>query len=378
MLIDFLILNKNNRILPSMKEMNRNKMEILGLMSGTSLDGLDIAHVSFEFQGDKIHYELQHAHTYRLDDTLLIQLHHATKMSAEQLFILDKQLGRFFADCVQLFINEKGLEKSQIDAIASHGQTIFHQPQNGFTHQIGCGSTIAFLTGIPVINDFRNLDVITGGQGAPLVPLGDFELFANEAESFLNLGGFANISFKKNNVIQAFDIAPANLPSNILMQQIGELFDRDGEKAKSGELNQSLLDSLNSLPFYASNGPKSLGTEWLNREYMPLFNQTDSLENLLRTHTEHVAFQVAHILNDESINSVYITGGGAKNAFFIERLSHHYKGKCLIPSNQIIDFKEAIVFAFLGARYLRGETTNVPSVTGASKALCTGVFHRGG
>ena len=377
MLIDFLILNKNNRSLPSMKEMNRNKMEILGLMSGTSLDGLDIAHVSFEFQGDKIDYQLHHTHTFSLDESLLEKLNQATKMSAEQLFILDKELGKYFAECVRQFMDKHHLDKSQIDAIASHGQTIFHQPQNGFTLQIACGSTIAFHTGIPVINDFRTLDVIAGGQGAPLVPIGDFELFSAEAESFLNLGGFANISFKKNNVIQAFDIAPANLPSNILMQQIGELFDRNGEKARLGEINQTLLEALNSLPFYSSKGPKSLGTEWLHQEYMPILNQTDALENLLRTHIEHVAIQVAKILNDEGLSSVYITGGGAKNSFFIERLSHYYKGKCIIPSIQIIDFKEALVFAFLGARYLRNETTNVPSVTGATTALCTGVYHRG-
>ncbi len=358
--------------------MNRNKMEILGLMSGTSLDGLDIAHVNFEFQGDKIHYELQHAHTFDLDDSLLKKLNLATKMSAEQLFILDKELGRFYADCILRFMDENGLGKSQIAAIASHGQTIFHQPQNGFTLQIACGSTIAFHTGIPVINDFRTLDVIAGGQGAPLVPIGDFELFSEEADSFLNLGGFANISFKKNNVVHAFDIAPANLPSNLLMQQTGKLYDANGAKAKSGNINQTFLSALNALPFYGSKGPKSLGTEWLHQEYMPLLNQTDSLENLLRTHTEHVAFQVARILNEEKLSSVYITGGGAKNTYFIERLSQHYKGKCVIPNNQIIDFKEAIVFAFLGARYLRNESTNVLSVTGASKSLCTGVYHRGG
>ena len=147
--------------------MNRNKMEILGLMSGTSLDGLDIAHVSFEFQGDKIRFDLLHSHTYSIDDTLLEKLHLATSMSTEQLCVLDKGLGNYFAVCVERFINENNLMKSQIDAIASHGQTIFHQPQNGFTLQIACGSTIAFRTGIPVINDFRTLDVIAGGQGAP-------------------------------------------------------------------------------------------------------------------------------------------------------------------------------------------------------------------
>ena len=357
--------------------MNRNKMEILGLMSGTSLDGLDIAHVFFEFQDDKIHYELLHARTYKIDDALLLKLHQATKMSAEHLMMLDKELGQYFAECVHLFMNQHQVERSRIVAIASHGQTIFHQPQNGFTLQIACGSTIAFKTGIPVINDFRTLDVIAGGQGAPLVPIGDFELFKDQADSFLNLGGFANISFKKNDSIQAFDISPANLPSNLLMQQIGKLYDNDGQKAKSGELNQELISALNALPFYGNKAPKSLGTEWLNKEYMPLFDQSIALEDLLRTHTEHVAIQVAKILNEENLPSVYVTGGGAKNTFLIERLSHHYHGKCVIPSTEIIDFKEAIVFAFLGARYLRGETTNIPSVTGAYEALCTGVFHRG-
>jgi anhydro-N-acetylmuramic acid kinase len=352
-------------------------MEILGLMSGTSLDGLDIAHVSFEFQGEKILFQLHHVHTFSLEESLLEKLNQATKMSSEKLFILDKELGLYFAECVNQFMRNYHLDKSQIAAIASHGQTIFHQPQNGFTLQIACGSTIAFKTGIPVINDFRTLDVIAGGQGAPLVPIGDFELFKDHADSYLNLGGFANISFKKNNVIHAFDIAPANLPSNLLMQTIGQFYDADGAKAKGGEINQSLLSALNALPFYANKAPKSLGTEWLNKEYMPHFNQPISLENLLRTHTEHVAIQIAKILNEERLTSVYITGGGAKNSFLIERLSHYYKGKCVIPNNEIIDFKEAIVFAFLGARYLRAETTNIPSVTGASKALCTGVYHRG-
>jgi len=376
MLIDFFNFNKNNRILPSMKEMNRNKMEILGLMSGTSLDGVDIAHVSFEFQVETIEYELLHYHTFSYSDSVLEKLQHATQLSVEELLLFDKELGVCFAEMTLDFLDTNNISKNQISAIASHGHTVYHQPHLGFTLQIGCGSTIAYHTGINVVNDFRSLDVIAGGQGAPLVPIGDFHLFGDKADAFLNLGGFSNISFKKNGIIQAFDVSPANLPSNLLMQTIGKTYDDGGELAKSGTMNEALLKQLNALPFYVKVAPKSLGIEWLNEQYMPLLTTDFSLADLLCTHTEHVAIQVSKILNEEQLTSVFITGGGAKNSFFLERLQVHYSGKCIIPSKQLIDFKEAIVFAFLGARHLRGESTNVPSVTGASKELCTGAYHR--
>ena len=356
--------------------MNRNKMEILGLMSGTSLDGLDIAHVSFEFQANKIEYELLHYHTFSYNDGLLEKLQKVTDLSAEELQLFDKELGVYFAEMVLTFLSEQHISKSQLSAIASHGHTVYHQPHLGFTLQIGCGSTMAYQTGIPVINDFRRLDVIAGGQGAPLVPIGDFHLFGDKAEAFLNLGGFSNISFKKNGIIQAFDISPANLPSNLLMQKIGKTYDEGGELAKLGAINQDLLDELNALPYYAKAAPKSLGVEWLNEQYMPQLNSEYKLADLLCTHTEHVAIQVSKILNEEQIASVFITGGGTKNSYFLERLRAHFSGKCTIPAQEFVDFKEAIVFAFLGARHLRGESTNVPSVTGASMELCTGVYHR--
>ncbi len=356
--------------------MNRNKMEILGLMSGTSLDGLDVAHVSFEFQADRIEYELLHYHTFSYHDSVLGKLQHATQLSAEELQLFDKELGVCFAEMVLNFLSEQRISKSQISAIASHGHTVYHQPHLGFTLQIGCGSTIAHHTGIDVVNDFRSLDVIAGGQGAPLVPIGDFHLFGDKAEAFLNLGGFSNISFKKNGIIQAFDISPANLPSNLLMQTIGKTYDHCGELAKSGSVNEALLHQLNTLPYYSKVAPKSLGIEWLNAQYMPRLTTDYTLADLLCTHTEHVAIQVSKILNEEQLASVFITGGGAKNFFFLERLQVHYSGICIVPSKQLIDFKEAIVFAFLGARHLRGESTNVPSVTGASMELCTGVYHR--
>lgn len=359
-----------------MKEINRNKMEILGLMSGTSLDGLDIAHVSFAFQAETITFELLHFHTFSYPESILEKLKNATNLNSEELQIFDKELGAYFAEMVNVFMQKNKISKQQIAAISSHGHTVFHQPHRGFTLQIGCGSTMAFKTGIDVINDFRSLDVIAGGQGAPLVPIGDFHLFGNKASAFLNLGGFSNISFRKHGQIQAFDISPANLPSNLLMQTIGKSFDQDGQLAQSGKINPSLLEQLNSLAYYAQKAPKSLGIEWLNKHYMPLLNRSENIADLLCSHTEHVAIQIAHVLNTENLTSVFITGGGTKNTYLLERLRVHFNGTCLIPEKEIIDFKEALVFAFLGARHLRGEPTNVPSVTGANQELCTGVLHR--
>ncbi|NBX80031.1 MAG: hypothetical protein EBQ94_06580 [Flavobacteriales bacterium] len=179
------------------QQLNKNKIEIIGLMSGTSLDGLDIAHVSFNYESKQIDFVLKNYETVPYSTSILNQLNNYLALSVPEMLMLDKEIGSFYADRVNDFIEKFKIDKSIINAIASHGQTIFHQPQNGFTYQIGCGSTLAFKTGIDVINDFRTLDVIAGGQGAPLVPIGDFNLFRAEANAFLNIGGFTNISLRK-------------------------------------------------------------------------------------------------------------------------------------------------------------------------------------
>jgi anhydro-N-acetylmuramic acid kinase len=355
------------------------KLKIIGLMSGTSLDGLDVAYVEFFKNEDKSWgFELVCAKTFEINTLLKGKLIHAKNCSALELFELDKEFARFSADCVNEFCRLNALNKDEIDAIASHGQTVFHQPENGFTVQIGCGSTIAFLADIPVINDFRTLDVIAGGQGAPLVPMGDHKLFGAFAASFLNLGGFANISFKYKDLVRAFDICPANLPLNFLVSKLGFSYDDKGNIAKSGKIIPSLLEKFNDLSFYNLPFPKSLGTEWLDSKFMPLIIESmESNEDLLCTIVEHQAIQIAKVLNDYQLNSVYITGGGAYNEFFISRLRYFYTGTIEIPDRNTIEFKEAIVFAFLGALYLVGESNTFASVTGASQDLVTGVYHRG-
>lgn len=351
-------------------------IEIIGLMSGTSLDGLDIAHVVFDFSAKLPTFELLHSETLPYTDEILTKLNMANTFSVPEMLMLDKEIGRFYALKVVDFIKKHKIDAKTISAIANHGQTIFHQPENGFTFQIGCGASLAYHTGIPVINDFRSLDVIAGGQGAPLVPIGDFLLFSDKAEAFLNIGGFVNISFKKGNEITAFDICPGNLPLNKYAEKLGLTFDKDGETAKNGNLIDSFLLELNGLKFYTSGAPKSLGTEWLESKFYTLFPKEIKTEDCLRTLVEHLAIQISKIVNDNKINSVFVTGGGARNSFLIKRLKVHYFGEIIVPDEKIIDFKEAIIFAFMGARHLRNETTTISSVTGAKTSLSTGVYHK--
>ena len=358
------------------KQLNKNKIEIIGLMSGTSLDGLDVAHVSFNFENEQIDFELKNYKTVPYSTSILKKLDNYLALSVPEMLMLDKEIGRFYADTVNDFIEKFNIDKNKIDAIASHGQTIFHQPQNGFTYQIGCGTTLAFITGIDVINDFRTLDVVAGGQGAPLVPIGDFNIFSAKANAFLNIGGFTNISFKKKDEIIAFDICSGNLPMNEAVKSIGLTYDKNGNLARKGEIDFRILEELQKLGHFHKSAPKSLGTEWLESEFYPIINKIESLENKLRTLVEHTALEICRVVNQENISSVYVTGGGAKNEFLIERIRFHFKGKLIIPGAEIIDFKEAIIFAFLGARYLRNETTTVKSVTGSIKDVCSGVLHK--
>lgn len=349
---------------------------MIGLMSGTSLDGVDIVYTHLtKNASENWSFTIDHAATFDFSGTLLDQLHATSAMSGSKLFQLDHDLGIFFAECANEFIRTNAIPTEAIDAIATHGQTVFHQPAKGLTTQIGNPAVIAVKTGIQTIGDFRIKDVLYGGQGAPLVPIGDRYLFGTEAEAFLNIGGFVNISFVEKGVVKAFDICPGNLPLNQLARSKGMQYDKDGLLAGKGELNFFLLDLLNSLDFYKNDAPKSLGTEWLEQHFYPLLKFDKDIENNLATVVEHIAVQVAKTLNDHHLNSVMITGGGAKNPFLIERLKRYFKGQVILPSAQLIDFKEALIFALLGALFLEKEPNCLSSVTGAAKDVCGGVLH---
>lgn len=348
---------------------------IIGLMSGTSMDGLDVVHVTFHLsESNTWKYIVNQGETYKYDESVLQLLKISKQLSVSEILKLDKTLGRFFADKVNTFIDTFKIDKEEIDAIASHGHTVHHRPEIGFTQQIGCGDTLAFKTGIKVINDFRQKDVVAGGQGAPLVPIGDKLLFSSFANAFLNVGGFVNICIPGENTI-AFDVSPGNLPLNEIVAELGLEYDDKGTISSKGKVNQEILAELNNLDFYAGVKSKSLGTEWLETIFTPIVNKIPSIEDRLSTTTEHIAIQIARITNTNNVEKLFITGGGAFNDYLIQRINHYTKTELIIPDKTTINYKEAIVFAFLGVRFLREEVNCLSSVTGALKNTIGGVLH---
>ena len=344
-------------------------------MSGTSLDGLDIACVHFSGPEDALRFTLEAAETVSLPTDIKEHLLHIETLSPRELFKLNHTLACFYAEAVNAFITKFSLDKTRIDAIASHGQTIFHQPEDGYTVQLGCGSTLAYHSGLPVINDFRSLDVAAGGQGAPLVPIGDQLLFGTHADAFINIGGFANISFKMHERTLAFDVCPGNLPMNTYARKLGLEYDAGGEIAAQHNPDPAVFQALNELPYYKLDGPRSLGTEWLDSTFYPCIPSDLEPEVAIATINEHIAHQLAAVLEKHDLKRAYITGGGALNSALIYQLKAKYTGTVIIPSADIVHFKEAIIFAFLGFRFLERKFNSLASVTGASENVCGGALH---
>ena len=311
----------------------------------------------------------------------------ADRLSGIELMELHRDFGRFTGNSVNEFLKDVEVKP---DLIASHGHTVFHQPENRLTLQIGDGAEIAGLTGISTISDFRRLDVALGGQGAPLVPVGDELLFGNY-NYCLNLGGFANISFREHGKRVAFDICPVNIVLNLLAGEKGKAYDHNGDIALEGIIVPELLESLEALDFYWLRGPKSLGKEWVDSVVLPLLEKSQApVEDKLRTFCEHIALRINAIINKESLQSGFkngsggsnpapamlITGGGARNGFLTELISEKTAPvQTIIPESDLVDFKEAIIFAFLGVLRLRGEANCLASVTGAIRDNSGGIIY---
>ncbi|NML59393.1 anhydro-N-acetylmuramic acid kinase [Chryseobacterium cheonjiense] len=342
---------------------------VIGLMSGTSLDGLDICFVRF-VKGYSWSFEIIKAETVLYSDTLHHQLNHAIDLPAEQLLGLHSEYGFFLGKTVKNFIEKHKLKN--IDLIASHGHTVYHQPQKKFTLQIGDGRAIKLETGIPVVYDFRSQDVLMGGNGAPLVPIGD-ELLFPEYDACLNLGGFSNISLQSEGKRIAFDIAPVNIVLNKLAQHLNKDFDENGNLARNGNINEGLLSALNSLPFYHQPHPKSLGIEWCNENIFPRLENVDSLD-ALATFTEHAAQQIAEVINKNRLKNVLVTGGGTYNQYLIEKISSKTQAEIMIPEKEIIDFKEALIFALMGVLRINNSINVLSSATGSPYDHSSGII----
>ncbi|GAB4332415.1 MAG: anhydro-N-acetylmuramic acid kinase [Flammeovirgaceae bacterium] len=343
---------------------------VIGLMSGTSLDGLDIAYIRFWKDKQRWHFQILASETFAYQEEWRLKLKNVEKLTALDYALLDVSLGKWMAETVREFISKYGVEgELKIDFISSHGHTIFHQPELGLTAQIGSGASIAAITKIPVVCDFRKLDVALGGQGAPLVPIGDELLFA-DYHVCLNLGGIANISATIRGRRIAFDVSPCNMVLNHYAEKLGKAFDMGGEFAKKGNLIPILLKKLNQLPYYQANPPKSLGKEWVMKEIMPLMIESDGNEyDKLHTFTEHIAQQIAHSIKSVSTfphAKILTTGGGAFNEYLISRLDYYLPDmQIIVPEERIVNFKEALIFGFLGVLRWRGEKNCLNSVTGA-------------
>ena len=342
-------------------------------MSGTSLDGLDLCYTNFTFV-KKWHFEIVKSEFIPYDEPWQSALGKAHSYGKPELDQLELDFARFTADAVNQFLSKSNLSKP--DLLCSHGHTVFHDPKNGITRQIGDGRTIANSTGITCVSDFRSEDVSLGGEGAPLVPIGD-ELLFSEYEACLNLGGFSNISFPEENERRAFDICPVNIILNPLANLLGKEFDKDGEIARFGSINQPLLSKLNNLPLYSQSPRPSLAREWVEQSFKPLVEKSRALtENKIATITEHSAQQIALVINEKTKHgNVLVSGGGAKNKFLIERIKSLSEAEVVIPNPEIIDFKEALIFAFLGVLKFHNQTNVLRSVTGASRDSSSGVIN---
>lgn len=353
---------------------------VIGIMSGTSLDGIDLACVKFSETDDKIVYQFIEGKTIDYNNEWKKNLKNLPNATALTYAYAHTALGWLMGAEAEKFIRENNLK---VDFIASHGHTIFHQPHNSLTAQIGDAAHIAALTNLPVVADFRTLDVALGGQGAPLVPIGDKYLF-NDFDLCLNLGGIANISFDnlKGERI-AFDICPANMILNQLANQLGMNYDKNGDVAAKGKTSPSLLNKLNGLEFYNQPAPKSLGYEWFMEKFLPLVGAENiSIPDKLHTACEHIAVQVSAVVNTHAVKGnnakMIVTGGGTHNAFLMQLLKQHCTCKIEIPANDIINFKEAIIFALLGYLRWHNKVNTLASVTGAQKNSVGGAIYYGG
>ncbi len=343
------------------------KTHCIGLMSGTSLDGIDLVYVRFD-NTDYKNFKIIHFQTVPYTKEWRENLQESITFSSDKITQLDIDYGRLLGREINTFIKKNNIKV--IDFIASHGHTVFHQPTKGITLQIGNGQEIANLTNEKVICDFRTQDVQLGGQGAPLVPIGD-ELLFSDYQYCLNLGGFANISYKQNNQRIAFDICPVNIVLNHYVKKIGFAYDDKGQIASQGTTHKNILKKLNTLDFYKQQAPKSLGLEWVQQQIFPLIDDFNvDIKDVLRTFVEHTAFQISKVIQPNT--TVLVTGGGAYNSFLISRISYYLKMKIVLPLAMLIEYKEALLFAFLGLLRSKNEINCLRSVTGAKKDHSSG------
>lgn len=321
--------------------MNKQIYNVLGVMSGTSLDGLDLALCRFT-KNTKWEFEIIKTATISYYEDLKLGIKNALQISVVEFIELHRNFGHFIAKQLNSFV-----DLNNVDLIASHGHTVIHFPHRKINFQLGDGAVIAAETSIPVVSDFRSIDILLNGQGAPLVPAGEKYLF-EDFDTFLNIGGFSNLSCFKNK-ISAYDISAANFALNYFAQKFDKEFDEGGKIGQRGRINLKLFEELNSIPFFEKKAPKSLADHWFYSVFMPIVDKYEISDiDKFRTLYEHIAFQISKNLNSLNCSRVMVTGGGAFNKFLMDLIRDKSEAEIFIPSIEIVQFKEAIIFAFLG------------------------------
>ncbi len=344
-----------------------NKIEVIGVMSGTSLDGLDLCHVIFDLE-NLSNFIIANSISISYNKNILKKLHNIVEKKPKEIKKIDIEFGTFIGESINKFISDFNLKN--INLISSHGHTVFHQPDIGITLQIGNGEIINKITGIKTVNNFRAQDLSLNGQGAPLVPIGDKILFS-KFKYCLNLGGFINLSIKYDNQITAYDICPLNTVLNFYSKKIGFEYDENGILSSRGKINRNLFHQLNSISFYSKKNPKSLGIEFVIDKIFPMIDSYKiSEEEAMATFVNHAAFQISKNINDSE--KVLLSGGGTYNNNLVDILRNEYNINIYIPNKQIIDFKEALIFALLGVLRIQNKTNCLKSVTGAKKDHSSG------
>ena len=357
----------------------------IGVMSGSSLDGLDIAFVEFQEQGGKWTYEINEADCYPYTTEWTEKLKNAINLPAREYQLLHTAYGHYIGQEVNRFIESHQLHY-KVAVVASHGHTTFHMPASQMTAQLGDGAAIAAKTQLPVVSDLRALDVAFGGQGAPIVPIGE-KMLMNDFTYFLNIGGIANISLNAEEYV-AFDVCPANRVLNMLANDAGKPFDEDGKMAASGNLHDELLSQLNKLDYYSQPYPKSLANDFGTDIVYPLIKSAGlSIPDAIRTFSEHVALQICNALSSLNIQQpvpgnkkLLVTGGGALNTFLVNRLSELLRVEnieVVVPDTKLVNYKEALIMAFIGVLRWRQEYNVLASVTGASRNSIGGALWTG-
>ena len=341
---------------------------MIGSMSGTSLDGIDLVYVKFT-KKEKWDFQILASETIDYSQVWKHILRNSIELAPAALKKLNIRYTDYLGNTISDFITKEKIEV--LEAVASHGHTVFHRPEEGFTLQIGNLSHLADRIGRPVVCDFRTQDVALGGQGAPLVPAGDLMLF-NEHRACVNLGGFSNISVLQNHTVLAYDICAVNTVLNFLAQRLNLPYDAGGKAAAEGKIISALSDRLNQLDYYSKKPPKSLGMEWVQEYVFDILNDFANREtkDLLHTYTLHIAKEIARCLPEDG--SVLFAGGGAFNTFLVRAIQERTHAKIVIPHSEIVEFKEALIFAFLGLLKWQGSVNCLASVTGAEKDHATG------